>query len=85
MSDGNAVITLTEDNGDKFQVKVAVGRDMSRCSDSLRIMLCGDIMCSLAHQRKESSRALDFGDTLMGIKDIISSADYSVAVLETVC
>lgn len=83
--DGNAVITLTEDSGDKFQVKVAVGRDMSRCSDSMCIMLCGDIMCSLAHQRKESSRALDFGDTLMGIKNTLSSADYSVAVLETVC
>ena len=85
VSDGNAVVTLTEDSGEKFEVKVAVGRDFSRNSEIMRIMLCGDIMCSLNHQRKESGRSLDFGDCLSGIKDIISSADYSVAVLETVC
>lgn len=85
ISDGIACVTLTADDGENFKVKVAVGRDMSRRLSSARIMLCGDIMCSLEQQRKAATRSLDFSDTFKALKSTIKSADYSVAVLETTC
>ena len=85
ISDGIACVTLTADDGETFKVKVAVGRNMSRCLPATRIMLCGDIMCSLEQQRKASTRSLDFSDTFKALKSTIKSADYSVAVLETTC
>ena len=85
VSDGTADITLTSENGERFTVKVEVGRDMSRKSTSARIMLCGDIMCSLEQQRKAVKHSFDFTDTFDSLKSTIKSADYSVAVLETTC
>lgn len=85
VSDGMADITLTSDNGERFTVKIEVGRDISRKSTSARIMLCGDIMCSLEQQRKAAKHSFDFTDTFESLKNTIRSADYSVAVLETTC
>ena len=85
VSDGTAEIKLTADDGQTFTVKIVVGRDMSRYPATARIMLCGDIMCSLEHQRKAALRSLDFTDAFGTLKDTVSSADYSVAVLETTC
>lgn len=85
VSDGMTEIKLTSEEGETFTVKIAVGRDMSRCASVCRIMLCGDIMCSLEQQRKAALRSLDFTDTFTTLKSTIRSADYSVAVLETTC
>ena len=85
VSDGIARITLTADDGETFTVKIAVGRSMSRNGSDARIMLCGDIMCSLEQQRKAAIRSLDFTDTFKTLKGTIKTADYSVAVLETTC
>lgn len=85
VSDGMAEIILTSEDGETFRVKVAVGRDLSRCASGCRIMLCGDIMCSLEQQRKTALRSFDFTDSFRKLKEIIKSADYSVAVLETTC
>lgn len=85
VSDGTAEIKLTADDGQTFTVKIVVGRDMSCYPATARIMLCGDIMCSLEHQRKAALRSLDFTDAFGTLKDTVSSADYSVAVLETTC
>ncbi len=85
VSDGIARITLTADDGETFTVNVAVGRSLSRSGSDARIMLCGDIMCSLEQQRKAATRSFDFTDTFKALKSTIGSADYSVAVLETTC
>lgn len=85
VSDGTAEIKLTADDGQTFTVKIIVGRDKSCYPTTARIMLCGDIMCSLEHQRKAALRSLDFTDAFRTLKDTVSSADYSVAVLETTC
>lgn len=84
-SDGIARITLTADDKETFTVNVAVGRSLSRSSSDARLMLCGDIMCSLEQQRKAATRSLDFTDTFKALKSTIGSTDYSVAVLETTC
>lgn len=85
VSDGIARITLTADDSETFTVNVAVGRSLSRSGSDARLMLCGDIMCSLEQQRKAATRSLDFTDTFKALKSTIGSADYSVAVLETTC
>ncbi len=85
VSDGIARITLTADDGEIFTVNIAVGRSLSRSGNDARIMLCGDIMCSLEQQRKAATRSLDFTDTFKALKSTIGAADYSVAVLETTC
>lgn len=85
VSQGVADITLTADNEERFTVKIAVGRNMSRKSSAARIMLCGDLMCSLEQQRKAANHSLDFTETFRTIERTVRSADYSVAVLETTC
>ena len=56
VSDGTAEIKLTADDGQTFTVKIVVGRDMSRYPTTARIMLCGDIMCSLEILQTHSER-----------------------------
>lgn len=85
-SKGSCVITVSMDSGESTQVNIRVARNLER-TDKKRavIMLAGDLMCSLNHQRKAVKRNFDFTYSFDEIRDILNSADYSVGVLETVC
>lgn len=86
VSNGIADITLTMNNNEKATVKVRVSRSFYRKNENKAvIMLGGDLMCSLQHQRNAQSRSFDFTDSFELIRPLLESADFSVGVLETVC
>ncbi|MCH5324307.1 MAG: CapA family protein [Eubacterium sp.] len=80
---GRAVIELSFEQG-STQVEVYVDR-AARPQGEATLLFGGDIMCALAHQRTAKGFSYDFSGCFDGIKDILKNADFSVAVLETVC
>ena len=81
---GHIKITSLAD-GQTFRTKVAVERSLHRGRGKAVIMLTGDIMCAVRHQRVAEIFSYDFNDAFTRIKDTFSKADYVVGVLETSC
>ena len=82
---GTTYITITSENRQTFRTKIAVERDLSSGKCKAVLMLTGDIMCAVNHQRIAKNYSFDFGDSFTEIKKTLSQADYSVGVLETSC
>ncbi len=83
---GVADIVVKMDSQNTAKVSVTVDRDLYRKhNEKAVIMLCGDLMCALNHQRMASAKSYDFSDTFDKIRPHLSSADFSVGVLETTC
>ena len=86
ISPGVASVTCLMETGEKTTVRIMVERSLNKKNKPRAVvMLAGDLMCSLVHQRRAAKRGFDFSSSLEQIKPILSSADYSVGVLETVC
>lgn len=82
---GECCINITADDGQTFRTKVVVERALSDAFGKARLMLLGDIMCAVYHQRAVSKLNYDFNDAFLPIKETLSKADYAVGVLETTC
>lgn len=86
VSEGYAVINVSMDSGERTAVRIRVSRNLERNENKdAVIMLAGDIMCSLVHQRKAVARSFDFSCSFDLVKPLLEKADFSVGVLETVC
>ena len=73
-------------NGESVVTKIACERDLSReCAQDAVIMLMGDLMCAVNHQRIVRNKSFDFTGSFENIKDIICKGDLSIGVLETTC
>lgn len=84
ISEGTANITVYS-KGETFNVKVVVDRKQPAANAKAVLMLAGDIMCGAPHQRECVRKMFDFHDCFNGVRDILSSADLSVGVLEAAC
>lgn len=85
-SRGTANITLTSLNDSQtFVTKVAVDRNHSTSEKRAVMMFTGDLMCTANQQRAAAKNGFDFHDTFRQLRDILSEADFSAGVLETVC
>ncbi len=85
-SRGTANIMLTSLNDSQtFVTKIAVDRDHSCAEKRAVMMFTGDLMCTAKQQRSAAKCGFDFHDTFRQLRDIISNADFSAGVLETVC
>ncbi len=84
-SQGTAFITITSEDGQTFRTGIYVERKLSAGKNKAVIMLTGDIMCAVNHQRAAQNFSFDFGDAFSQAKKILSEADYSIGVLETSC
>lgn len=82
---GTAYIKITAADGQTFRTKVAVERSLNFSDTKAVIMLAGDIMCAVGHQKAAEKLSYDFNGTFGAVRDILKSADYSVGVLETSC
>ncbi len=82
---GCGYIKITADDGQIFRTKVVVERSLSNGKRKAVLMLAGDLMCAVAHQRAAEKNGYDFFDAFSGIKNTLSQADYAVGVLETTC
>ena len=79
-------IVSTINNGESVVTKIACERDLSReCAQDAVIMLMGDLMCAVNHQRIVRNKSFDFTGSFENIKDIICKGDLSIGVLETTC
>lgn len=85
-SRGTANITLTSLNDSQtFVTKIAVDRNHSCAEKRAVLMFTGDLMCTSKQQRAAAKRGFDFHDTFRQLREILSGADFSAGVLETVC
>ena len=83
---GVADIIVTMDEKNTTRVRAVVERDLYRkANEKGTIMLCGDLMCAFSHQRDAAANCFDFTASFEKIKELLSSADFSVGVLETTC
>ncbi|MBD5129906.1 MAG: capsular biosynthesis protein [Ruminococcaceae bacterium] len=82
---GTAYIKITASDGQTFRTKVAVERSLCFSDTKAVIMLAGDIMCAVGHQRAAEKLSYDFNGTFGAVRDILSQADYRIGVLETSC
>ncbi len=80
---GYAVIR-TESEGESVLTDVYVERSARNDGDAV-LLFGGDIMCALTHQRIAKNFSYDFSGCFDGTADVIKSADFSAAVLESVC
>lgn len=81
---GYIKITSSVD-GQVFRTKIAVERSLHSGKGKAVLMLTGDIMCAVRHQRAAEKFSYDFNDAFSRIKDTFDKADYVVGVLETSC
>lgn len=85
-SRGTANIKLTSLNDSQtFVTKIAVDRNHSCAEKRAVMMFTGDLMCTAKQQRSAAKCGFDFHDTFRQLRDILSNADFSAGVLETVC
>lgn len=84
-STGIGFIKMTAEDGQTFRTKIAVERSLLSGSGKAVLMLTGDIMCAVSHQRAAAKQYYDFNGSFSGIKDTLSKADYVIGVLETTC
>lgn len=85
VAQGTGYIKITANDGQTFRTKIAVERLLSDASGKATLMLTGDIMCAVNHQRAVSKLNYDFTDAFSTIKETFAKADYVVGVLETTC
>lgn len=83
---GITEVVATMHNGECAVTKIVCERDLSRetGSDAV-VMLMGDLMCAVNHQRIAKNKSFDFTGSFGDIKDIIQKGDLSIGVLETTC
>ena len=72
-------------DGQTFRTKIAVERALGSGRGKAVLMLTGDVMCAVNHQRAAEKFSYDFNDAFSKIKDTFDKADYVVGVLETSC
>lgn len=82
---GIGYVKITANDGQTFRTKIAVDRSLNSGKGKAVIMLTGDIMCAVNHQRAAENFSYDFNDAFSHIKDTFNKADYVVGVLETAC
>lgn len=82
---GTGFVRITASDGQVFRTKIVVERDLTSGRGSAVLMLTGDLMCAVAHQRAAQSYSYDFNSAFDGVRDIFTKADYVVGVLETSC
>lgn len=82
---GTAYIRITADDGQVFRTKVAVERSVDFSESKAVLLLAGDMMCAVAHQRAAEKQSYDFNGAFSAIRETLSKADYRVGVLETSC
>lgn len=85
VSEGVGYVKITAEDGQSFRSKIAVERSLAAGSGKAVLMLTGDLMCAVAHQRAAQKQNYDFFDTFASIKGTFSKADYVIGVLETTC
>lgn len=74
------------ENGECTKTRIVCERDLSRNqkSDAV-IMLMGDLMCAVNHQRIVQNKEFDFTGSFDDISTIIQKGDLAIGVLETMC
>lgn len=82
---GTTYVRITAADGQVFRSKIAVERSLDFGQGKAVIMLTGDIMCAVNHQRAAEKLSYDFSDAFAGIKSTLADADYRIGVLETSC
>lgn len=82
---GIGYIKITASDGQTFRTKVAVERSLASGRGKAVLMLAGDLMCALNHQRAAEKYLYDFNDSFSSIKGTLEKADYAVGVLESSC
>lgn len=82
---GVGYIKITANDGQTFRTKIAVERSLNSGSGKAVLMLAGDLMCAVNHQRAAEKYSYDFNDAFSSIKSTFDKADYVVGVLETSC
>lgn len=85
VSAGTTFIEITTEDKQSFRTKIAVERSADFPPQSAVLMLAGDIMCAVNHQRAVSGTNFDFHDAFSEIGRVLSEADYAVGVLKTTC
>lgn len=82
---GSTRIRLTSVNDNQsFVTKVIVDRKCVPAENRAVLMFTGEIMCT-AKQQKMAGYGFDFSDSFRQLRNILSEADFSAGVLETVC
>lgn len=83
---GSAQIIITSKaDGQKFSVSVEVCRSLESGGARAEILFSGGITCCAAQQSAAKARQYDFSETFGAVKELLSSADLSIGVLETSC
>lgn len=82
---GCANITITSEDRQRFVSCVEVGRTFFTAENRAVLMFGGDMMCTVSQQRSAAVHGYDFSDTFRQLREILSGADLSAAVLEAPC
>ena len=82
---GIGYVLITANDGQTFRSKIVVERSLNSGKEKAVIMLTGDIMCAVAHQRVAEKYSYDFNEAFSKIKPVFEKADYVIGVLETSC
>ena len=84
--EGVTEVVSTMDSGESVVTKIVCERDLTREKESgAVIMLMGDLMCAVNHQRMVRDKSFDFTYAFDHVKHMIRKADVSIGVLETMC
>lgn len=84
--EGVTEVVSTMDSGESVVTKIVCQRDLMREKESdAVIMLMGDLMCAVNHQRMAREKSFDFTYAFDHVKHMIRKADVSIGVLETMC
>ncbi len=83
---GMTEVISTMENGEYTKTRIECGRDLSRTrkSDAV-IMLMGDLMCAVNHQRMVRNKEFDFTGSFEDIRTYVQKGDLAIGVLETMC
>lgn len=85
-SAGVVFINITANDGQSYRTKIVVERAARRHgSGSTVIMLAGDLMCTVAHQRAVQDSSYDFNDAFSSVRPLFEKADYVIGVLSATC
>lgn len=83
---GSAKIIITsKSDGQTFATSVEVSRAFESGGACADILFAGGITCCAAQQKAAKARQFDFSETYGAVRELMSSADLSVGVLESSC
>lgn len=82
---GTTYIKITAADGQTFRTKVAVERSLDFAESKAVLLLAGDMMCAVSHQRAAEKQSYDFNGAFSAVRETLAKADYRVGVLETSC